>query len=55
MHIVIAVAVSLVVGFIVGKIQGNRVVADIQSVVAAAELRAETDVKKVIAAIRAKL
>ena len=55
MHTVIAVVVSAVVGFFVGKIQGNRVVASIQAVVAAAELRAETDAKKIIAAIRAKL
>jgi hypothetical protein len=55
MHTVIAVAVTAIVSFFVGKIQGNRVIADIQAVVAAAELRAETDAKKVIAAVRAKL
>lgn len=55
MHTVVVAVVFAVVGFFVGKIQGDRVVADIQAVVAAAELRAETDAKKIIAAIRAKL
>lgn len=55
MHIAIAVVVSLAIGFGLGRIKNRAKLAEVRGVLAILEANASSEVKSVLAAIRAKL
>jgi hypothetical protein len=55
MHIAIAVVVSLAIGFGLGRIKDRAKLAAVRTILATLENKASSEVKSILAAVRAKL